>query len=149
LIAAVADCPALRGEGVAVIGAHRDLLDGVQRRQQVAEDGRLILRERLGGEQVEGAGLGILKQRLKDRQVVAQRLTGGRTGDNDHVLAGQGSLDGRGLVGVERRGAALPQRGHQSSGEAGRRVGVARRPGRQPLPRADVRHEGRVAAQPF
>ncbi len=48
---------------------------------------------------------------------------------------------------VERRRAGLAQGANQSRRQAGREIRIPRRPGRQPLPGADVCHEAWLAAQ--
>ncbi len=145
----VADRPALRGGRVAVVGAHRQLIRRTKRAQHVPESTGLILGQRLGGEQIDGAGVGIIEQRLQDRQVVAQRLARGGARHDHDVLPIQRSLHRRRLVRIERRGAALSQRSHQAGREPRRSISIARRPRREAFPCADVSHEGWIAAQPL
>ena len=65
------------------------------------EFGQLVLRQRFGGKEIEGAGLGVAKHRLQDGQVVAGRLAGSG-GCHDHeVCAGQRQSGRLRLVGVE------------------------------------------------
>ena len=88
-----------RRRRVAVVRGRRD----VQRARagQPGELRHLVLAERLGGEEEQGACRWILRERLEDGQRVAQRLArcGGR--DHDDVLAGVDGLDGLRLVAVE------------------------------------------------
>jgi hypothetical protein len=63
--------------------------------------GQLVLGQRLGREEVEGAGVGVLQDPVEDRQVVAEGLArGGRRDDHD-VLPRLDPLVGLALVGVE------------------------------------------------
>ncbi len=73
----------------------------VKVRRQILKLGELILRERLGGEEVEGARVGVFKDRVEDREVVAERFSGGRRSNYDEVFSGPGKFSGGGLVGVE------------------------------------------------
>ncbi len=67
----VADRPPLGGGRVAVVGAYGDLVGGVECAEQIAENGGLILGQRFGREQVDGARFRLVEQRLQHRQVVA------------------------------------------------------------------------------
>jgi len=75
---------------------------------------KLILSERLGGEQIHGASFRIVHQSIQNRQVVAQRLAAGGGGDDDHVAPRRGMFERRPLMGVElayaTRDQRLPQR---------------------------------------
>src|SRR5438270_111600 len=53
---------------------------------QLAELGELVLRQRLGREEVDRPALGVLQQPLQDRQVVAQRLAARGGGHDDEVI---------------------------------------------------------------
>jgi hypothetical protein len=57
---------------IAVVDGRREVQPREAR--QVAELGQLVLAQRLGGEQVEGPGRGVLGDGLQDGQVVAERL---------------------------------------------------------------------------
>ena len=106
------------GAGVAVVGAQAEA--GTEFGQAVghALGGlQLILRERLGGEQVEGRGLRVLEQGLEHRQVVAEGLAAGRAGHHHRVLAAAHGVERLGLVqeepldplGGQRRAKTLGQ----------------------------------------
>ena len=58
----------------------------------------LVLRERLRREEVESARRRILRDRVDDRQVVAERLAGRRRRDDDDVLARARRFECRGLM---------------------------------------------------
>ena len=68
------------------------------RAHQLAERSQLILRQGLGWEQVEGAGVGLGQQTLEYGQVVAQRLAAGGRGHDRYMFAAQRRSDGRRLV---------------------------------------------------
>ncbi len=73
----------------------------VEARGEIVKLGELILRERLGGEEVEGARVGVFKDRVEDREVVAERLAGGGRRDHDEVFSGAGKFGGGGLMRIE------------------------------------------------
>jgi hypothetical protein len=93
--------------GVAVVGEHPEIGQGLR---QLGELGELILRERLGGIEVEDAALGLLHQALQHGQVEAERLAGGGGRDGDEMLALGHDLEGLGLMRVELRDAPRAQR---------------------------------------
>ena len=70
--------------------------------------GELILRERLGWKQIQGAARGILQDRIQHGRVVAERLARRRRRDHHHVTAGERVLDRLGLVSVELRKSHAP-----------------------------------------
>src|SRR5256885_944959 len=76
---------------VAVVGECLELEVDVPR--EALELGELILRERLGGEEIERARRGIFGDRVEDREVVAERLAARRRGDDDRVLSGVRRLE--------------------------------------------------------
>ena len=90
------DVPALAnrlarvGGRVAIVGEDAEAI--VEARGQVVQLGKLILRERFGGEQVQRARVRIFQHRVQDRQVVAQRFSGGRRRDHHHVAPLHGRL---------------------------------------------------------
>ena len=84
---------------VAVVGEDAELI--VEARGEVVELGELILRERLGGEEVEGARVGVFKNGVEDREVVAERFPGGGGSDDDEVFSGAGEVGRGGLVRIE------------------------------------------------
>ena len=93
-----------RGRRVAVVGRREDGQAG--RRRKPAELGHLVLAERLGREQEEGARGRIVDDRLEDRDGVAQRLARRRRGDDHDVVAGVDGLHRLGLVDVRTLDAA-------------------------------------------
>jgi hypothetical protein len=132
---------------VAIVETDGDGRFRPQRAQERRQFGRLILSQRFGGEEVQGARFRIGQQALQDRQVVAQRLAGSRPGDDGDVVTGQGRFDGGRLVGVERRQVARPQRRRQRRIEIARQVGVMRRARRKAFPGGDLSHEIGVEAK--
>ncbi len=107
----------------------------------------LIVGERLGREEVQGAAAGVGEEALQHGQVVAEGLAAGGGGGNGNVLAAQRSPDGGGLVTVERIDAAGPERGTDARIEAVGDRFVNGGPGSQPLPAHHIAHEARVQAQ--
>jgi hypothetical protein len=117
------DDVAVEADRLALV-ARRIAIEGGRAQAQVARAiefdqlGHLVLRERLGGEQV---------QRLRlpghggcdDRKGVAETLAGGRGRGDDEVFATLRGVPGFALVGVELRHAA----GAQGAGEFFREVG--------------------------
>ena len=102
-----------------------------------AEGAQLILCERLGRVEVEGAGERIPEDRFDDRHVVAERLAGGGAGDDDDAAAGSDMFDCLGLVRVETLNAARLESGAHGGRQALRQFGVGGRPLVQGL---DVKH---------
>ena len=96
-----------RCRGVAVVRRSGDGQAG--RGGQLAEGDHLVLAEGLGGEEPEGAGRRIVRQRLEDRQLVAEALPGRGGRHHADVAAGAHRVEGLRLVGVEGRDAALLQ----------------------------------------
>ena len=103
---------------VAVVGEHPHV---GQRPRQLHQLGELILRERLGGEEVEHPRLRLLHQRLEHGQVVAEGLAGGGRRDHHEVLALGHRVEGLGLVRVELLDAARLERFHDAGVERGRK----------------------------
>ena len=137
-VAGLADGPAGGGRGVAVVGERLDV--GADRFDQSVKLGLLVLGERLGREEVEGAGVRVFEDGVEDRQVVAEGLAAGGRRDDDDVAAGQRVLDRLGLVGVELVDAALRVRGlRRGSRPSGSGAYVGR-------PRGLVPERGDVAA---
>ena len=108
-LAGAADGRPNRGRGVAVIGRRGDGEAGCPR--ELAELGDLILAERLGRKEEEGASGRVVGDRLEDRQRVAQRLARRGRRDDDHVIARPDRLDRVGLVAVQPVDAARRQAG--------------------------------------
>src|ERR1700733_5654372 len=98
-MAAFPDCFAGVAGSVAIVG--EDAKSIVKSRGEVVELGELILGERLGREKIEGARVGVFKDGVEDREVIAERLAGGGRSDNHKVLPGAGKLRRRRLVRVE------------------------------------------------
>ena len=59
----------------------------VEALREIVELGQLVLRERLGGEEVERARIGIFEDGIQDGQVVAERLARGRGRDDNEILS--------------------------------------------------------------
>ena len=89
---------------VTVVGRREDRQAG--RGRKPAELGHLVLAERLGREQEEGARGRIVDDRLQDRDRVAQRLARCGGGDDHDVVAGVDGLHRLGLVEVRTLDAA-------------------------------------------
>ncbi|MCW0466126.1 hypothetical protein NB705_003199 [Xanthomonas sacchari] len=102
-LARIAGGVAVEGEGL-----HPEVAGTVE----VQQLGHLVLRQRLGREQVQRLGLRG-HRRGHHRQRVAQRLARGGGGDDGHVLAALRRVPGLGLVAVQLRDAAFAQRGGQ------------------------------------
>ena len=98
-------------------------------REELPEGLQLVLLQRLGGKQEQGAGLGVREQVLQDGKLIGQALPGGRPGDDQDVPAGPGERHGVDLVGVEPLDADLLQGLPERLGERGRQIGETRRPG--------------------
>ena len=113
--AGVAGCVAVVGEDAEAI---------VEALVQIVEFGELVLRERLGGKEIEGAGVGVFEDRVQDRQVVAEGLAGGGGRDDDDVFSGVGEFGGCGLVGVGAANAFGGVGGDQVGVDPGGEVGV-------------------------
>ena len=88
----------------------------------------LVLRQRLGGKQIQRPGVGIGQRRFQNRQVVAQRLAAGGAGDDDQVAPGAGQLERRDLVRVQSLDAARRQQFGQRRRQRHRRIGKLPRP---------------------
>ncbi len=61
----------------------------------------MILRESLGGEKVEGAGVGVGEDCVEDGQVVTQSFAAGGRSDDHDIFAGVDGFCGAGLMRVE------------------------------------------------
>jgi len=106
-MAVVAHGPASVGRGVAVKGeGPYGLFYGFN---DVVKGGVLVLCERLGWEEVERTAVGLAKEGVEDRNVVAERLArGGRCGEDD-VFIGSYPVDRVALVSVGAFDAAPPK----------------------------------------
>jgi len=107
----------------------------------------LVLAERLGREQVQGPGLGILETALQDREVVAEGLSTGGRRDHDLVAASPGMGAGLALVGIEfldtpRRECIAQTTIHEVRERYGAGCDGIRR-----MPQGYIVHEGRSVTQ--
>jgi hypothetical protein len=98
-VAGLADGAACGGRSIAVVGERLDV--GPDLLDQAVQLGLLVLGERLGREEVEGAGVRVFEDGVEDRQVVAEGLAAGGGRDHDDVAASHRVLDCLGLVGIE------------------------------------------------
>ena len=109
---------------VAVVDRGRQV--GGRRGHDLLELGGLVLGQRLGREEVEGATARASEEGVEDRQVVAERLPARGRRDHDRVASGTHVVEGLPLVDVEPLDAAARQGGDQALVEIGRQVGVDR-----------------------
>ena len=111
-----ADAAAALGR-VAVISGRERVDDAVagplDERLPLAE---LILRQRLGGIEIERPRQRVARQRLQHRRVEAERLAAGRRGGHHHMLPIQRGVDRLGLVRVQSLGPGRGQRGRLPAG---------------------------------
>ena len=119
----------------------------IQKPRQLVQLRQLILRQRLGREQIQRSPAGIGQQAIQDGQVVAQSLAAGCRRDDGHMLAAQRERDRIGLMRVECGHTARGQRGNQAGIKLGRKWRIARGLGGRDLPPGDVVHESRFEAQ--
>ena len=121
---AFADAFALALRRVAVVGRHGHIrLQGLDQRSQL---GQLVVGQGFGGEEVEGAGVGIVEQAVQDGQVVAQGFARGGGRDDDDVFAAQGRLHRHAPDGCRAggcRGHAAPAAGADRDRQASARSG--------------------------
>jgi hypothetical protein len=89
---------------VAVVGEDADVAR--QRLAHRLQLGELILRQRLGREQVQRAARRVLQNRVEDRGVVAEGLARRGRRDDDRMAAGERVLDRLRLMRVELLDAA-------------------------------------------
>ena len=121
---------------VAVVGVHADLMlfasnfaDGADQFVQLRH---LILRQRLGREQIQRARCRVLQDAIENWQVVAERLARrGRCGDH-HLLALGNEIEGLGLVRVELLDTSRLERRAQARVDAGGKRRIGRLDRRQP-----------------
>src|SRR5439155_4498721 len=144
-VTGTADGGADRGWRVAVVRVGLEVDVDVLR--EALELGKLILRERLRREDVERARRRILRDRVDDRQVVAEGLAarGGR--DDDGVLPRVRGLQRVGLVRVEREDSAAPQRRRDAAVEPRGEFRIARPPRWDALPARDHLFEIGIARE--
>ena len=120
---------------VAVVREHADV--GLGRLVHVADElvqlGELVLRERLGRKQIQGAARRVRQDRVERGRVVTQRLARRGRRRHDEVAAGERELEGRGLVRVELCDAARFERRAQTGIDERGPLGVLRvRGGQRP-----------------
>ena len=102
----LADLPAPLAGGVAVVDRRPEPLQS-----ECRECPSLILRERLGGVEVEGPRLGLARDRVEHGKVEGERLSGRGARRDDDVLAAAGRLPGLCLVAVEGGDTVRGERG--------------------------------------
>ena len=73
----------------------------VEALREIVQLGELVLRERLGGEEVERARIGIFEDGVQDRQVVAERFAGCRGRDDHEVFSRARKFGCGGLMRIE------------------------------------------------
>ena len=86
--------------GVPVVDIGADVLP--EQILQVEDLLLLVLGERLGGEEVERAGVGLPEDPVEDRRVVAKRLAGSGRSDRGDILPPFDAVEHLPLVGIER-----------------------------------------------
>ena len=102
-------------------------LEGFAERMQLGE---LVLRQGLGGKQIERPARRVLQDRIQNRDVVAQRLARGRRCDHDCMAVGHRMADGFCLMAVKLGDATRLERCPQpmvDSVRTGRVLGDRRR----------------------
>ncbi len=116
------------GGRVAVVSENAEAV--FQTPVEVVEFGELVLREGLGGEEVECAGAGIFEDRVQNWHVIAQRFSGGGGRHDDDIFSGVDRFRCGGLVGVQAADAFGGVGGGEFGMHPGREVrplGLARR----------------------
>ena len=100
---------------VAVVGEHANLNVGIARDQlrERVQLRQLVLRQRLGREQIQRARRRILQDRVEHGRVVAERLARRGRRDRDDVAAGEHVRERLRLVRVELLDAARRKRRHE------------------------------------
>lgn len=94
---------------------------------------QLVLRQRFGGEEVERSIPVVFQNRLKHREVVAERLAAGRARRHDDVAPVAGGVDRLRLVAVEPLDSHPLERRLERGGQRALQPTEGRRAGRQPL----------------
>jgi len=118
---ALTDGAAGVGGGVAVVGEDAEV--GTHVFDEGVEFFELVFGEGFGGEEVEGAGSGVLGEGVEDGEVVAEGFAGGGGSDDDDVFVGDDGVPGVGLVGVEALDATGDEDFAEFGGEGFREVG--------------------------
>jgi hypothetical protein len=130
---------------IAVVGEDADVFTTLsgQRFAQSLQFSELILRECLGRKQIQRPARVILQHRVKDRGVVAERLTGRRRGDHDGISPRQRVGQCLCLMRIQLADPARLQRGSETTVENFREGNHPGGHPRQPANRGDVK-VGRV-----
>ena len=114
---------------VAVVDRRDGRLDARRVEPERAQLARLVLGQRLGGEEEERAALRVARVVVEHGQLVAEALAAGGAGADHHVLAGPQGVVGGALVAVQALDAGreerFAQRGRQVRGQL-RRAAPAR-----------------------
>src|SRR4029079_6510072 len=103
-----------------------DLGAGGERLAHGVELGQLILRQRLGGKEIQRAARGLAQNWYEDRRVLTERFTRCRWRDDDDVPAAERVVNRFSLMRVEARDAARRERGCQARVQAVGKRRVAR-----------------------
>ena len=126
-VAALADRGATARRRVPVVRVDADI--DRESGFQGAELGQLVLRQGLGRVYIQGAFFRALEHSLKNREVVAKRLSTGGRGDDDQMPAAPHRLVGLGLVRVKALDAAPAECGDQLGAKVSRKRGEGGRRG--------------------
>ena len=84
---------------VAVVGEDAEAV--VEARRQIVEFGELVLRERLGGEEVQRARIGIFENGVQDGQVVAESFARSGRRDDHEIFSRARQLRRGGLMRIK------------------------------------------------
>ena len=78
-------------------------------RRKLRDAAALVTRQRLGGEEKQGPRRPVPRERVEDRQVVAEALAAGRWRGDDDVVPVADGVDRLGLVRVQRLDSGAPE----------------------------------------
>ena len=126
--------------GVPVVDIGADVLP--EQILQVEDLLLLVLGERLGGEEVERARVGLPEDPVEDRRVVAKRLAGSGRSDRGDVLPRFDAVEHLPLVGIERFDAPAAIGVAQAGVDVLRKVPVVARFRREMAERGDAPERG-------
>ena len=147
----LAETGSLGGRGVAVIRRGEQRGDGRALGREVMPPGvqlvELVMAQRLGGKEIEGAGVVVAQQRVQHGQVIAERLAAGRGRDDGHRVARARTGDGLGLMRVELCDAAAGERRLEAGMQVSRDGSHDRGLSRERAPGRHVGHKAVVPAQ--